>query len=150
MEYRTSFRSFLGSLVYDLSPAAIAALVMYFVGGSAPYLLWVASGLMLLFSLLLVLQSLVVFRNRLYLDEVGIAVAGLLSRRAMRWSEVTGATLRERKNAVSRTDRLLVLESRDRMLSYVTSTLSPPEEEAVLAEVGRRTRVVVYQDKPTI
>lgn len=151
MEYRPSAASFLGCLVYSLSPAGTAAAVLYFTGPNAGRWIWIPSALMGVFSALLVLQDIVVHLSRLHLDHVGIAVRGPLHAGSLAWSDVRQATLRERVNSVSRTDRLLVLEgSNGRMVNYPISVLSRPSEQKVLEALRSRTVLLTKQDQPSI
>jgi hypothetical protein len=150
MVYKPSLKSFATSLVYDISPAGSVALVTYFVGNTAGLVFTILSGAMVLFSVVLVLNSVAVHLRKLYVNERGIAVRGMLSETAIPWASINRAVLRERKNAITRTDRLLIIESSYDLLSYVISTLSPDEEEKVLAVVRGKTQVVVYHDPQAI
>lgn len=150
MEYRPSLASFLGSLLYRLSPAATAGLVLYLSGPAARTLIWVLSALMGLFAVFLGLQTVLVHLNRLFIDETGVQVRGPLSDIRSRWEDIHHATLRERENAVSRTDHLLILMGPKIYLNYPTSILSPQDEASVLEEVRKRKKLVVLQDRPTV
>lgn len=150
MEYKPSKKSFLGSFLYGLSPMIVAGIVMYFLAESAHFMMWVLSGVMILFSLYLSLQCIFVHMEKLYLEDDGIRTLGLLAKVAMRWSEIDSAVLRERNNAMSRTDNLLILESRDQKLIFNTSTLNPEDERQVLAKVREKTKLVIFKDKPSI
>jgi hypothetical protein len=150
MVYKPSIKSFVNGLPYDLSPLGSAALVMYFVGSSAGFLFKVLSGGMVLFSVLLVLNSLMVHLKRLYVNEIGIGIRSFGARTAIPWTDISSVVLRERQNAITRTDRLLIIESPQIAFGYVISTLSPNQEEEVLAAVRAKTQVVVYQDQQAI
>ena len=143
-------RAFFGSLFYGLSPALTAGIVLYFASGSAGWLLWILSGFMFLLALYLSVQCVFVHLNRLYLDDARIKTVNPLHTAELRWAEIVSATLRERVNSVSRTDRILILKSRRATLLFNTSTLSEPDETAVLAKVRAQTSLVVQRDKPTI
>lgn len=143
-------RAFCGSLFYSLSPALTAGIVLYFASGSGGWLLWIPSGFMFLLALYLSVQDVFVYLDRLYLDDARIRTANPLHTAELKWTEIVSATLRERVNSVSRTDRILILKSRRAELRFNTSTLSEPDETAVLAKVRAQTSLVVQRDKPTI
>lgn len=149
--YHPSLGSFLGSIAYGASPAATAGVVLYLRGPESGNLLWIASLLMGLFALVLCLQAVFVHLNRLEMNERGIGVADpLTGSRWMRWEDVVDATLRERRNPVSRTDHLLILRSRSTMINYPLSILSRGAEEHVLAELRARTKLITIQDRPAV
>ena len=150
MEYRPTFSSFAGSTLYGLSPAILAAIVIYFWGDSLRLIMWVLSGFMVLLSLFFFLQSIFVYLQKVYLDDYSISVSGPLMKISIRWEDIVSAVLRERENAMSRTDHLLVLKSAGNMLTYNTSTLSDEDDRKVLEIVGKKTNLVVQKDKPTI
>ena len=77
-------------------------------------------------------------------------VSGPLIKVSIKWEDIVSAVLRERENAMSRTDHLLVIKSTDKMLSYNTSTLSDEDDRKVIEIVGKKTNLVVQKDKPTI
>jgi hypothetical protein len=150
MVYKPSLKSFVASLAYGLSPLGSVALVMYFVGHTAGLIFKILSGVMVLFSLMNVLSSAMVHLRKLYVTEMGIGVRGILSKTGTSWPDISRVVLRERKNALTRTDRLLIIESPYGVVSYVISTLAPEQEEHVLATVRARTEVVVYHDPHAI
>jgi predicted Na+-dependent transporter len=150
MEYKPTFTSFMSSLLYDLSPAIIAAIVMYFIADSARWIMWVASWIMVAFSLYLLLQTTFVHMRRLYLDEECFRVSSPLSTVEIRWSDVFSAVLRERENVISRTDHFLILQSSRHVIGFNTSTLSKEDEKTVLEVVSRKTPFVIQMDKPAI
>jgi hypothetical protein len=150
-KFRPSFGSLLGSLAYAASPAIVVGVVHYLKGPNLGVLIWIASALMLIFAFVLCLQAVFVHLVRLEISPSGIRVAGGLSGvQWLRWEEIVEATLRERRNPVSRTDHLLILKSQRAMLNYPLSVLSQSDETAVLDELRRRTRLVVIQDRAAI
>lgn len=150
MDYRPSLDAFWGSFFFGLTPALTAGLFAYFAGGTAGAWFWVPSALMFLLSLYLSVQCVLVFMDRLHLDERLIRAAGPLHKVEITWGEVTGAVLRERANPVSRTDRMLVIRSRRDTLIFHTSTLSEADEEEVLKLVRARVSLTVQRDRPAV
>ena len=80
------------------------------------------------------------------------------------WTTLTSAALRQRRNYLSPTDRMLTLESAapefvqtNRQIEPTrfpfvlhTSTLKAVDEAAILLEVSRRCQVVKYEDEPAL
>lgn len=153
MEFKPSPRSFFGSLLLDFSPVIVAIIVTYFMYDSVAWkwLLWVADGFMALLSLFFLQQSIYVHLKKIYLDDHCIRTSSPLCVIELNWLNVTSAILRERINAMSRTDRLLMLQSNDgRILIYNTSTLNPEDEEIVLQKVREKTNLIVHRDSPSM
>src|ERR1044071_3424592 len=148
--YKPSLDSFCGSFFFGLTPALTAGLALYFVHESAGWLFWIPTGLMFLLSLFLSVQCVVVYLNRLQLDEERIRATGPLHSVEIRWSQVTGAVLRERVNPMTRTDHMLVIKSRGATLVFNTSTLSLADEAEVLRRVRDKINVTVQRDRPAI
>lgn len=151
MFYKSSFKSVVASALFALWPVGTAALVTFFLWNpDRKVLLFAIGGLQVLLSCFLLLQAVLVHCNKLWLDERVIRVTGPLTATQMGWAEIVSALLRERVNAISRTDRMLVLRSRNDQLIFNTSVLSPEDEEAVLQIIRARTQLVVQRDKPSI
>lgn len=151
MLYKPSFESIVRSTMFALWPVGTAALVTYFFWNpDRKVLLLTLAGLQVLLSGFLLLQAVLVHCNKLWLDERGIRVAGPIIATQMAWAEIASALLRERVNAVSRTDRMLVLRSKSNQLIFNTSVLNPRDEEAVLQAIRARTNLVVQRDRPSI
>lgn len=151
MLYKPSFKSLAASVLFALWPVGTAALITYFFWNpNRKVLLFALGGFQVLLSGFLLLQAVLVHCNKLWLDDGGVRVAGPLAATQMAWTEIASAILRERANAVSRTDRMLVLRSRRDQLIFNTSTLSPEDEEAALQIIRARTILVVQRDKPSI
>jgi hypothetical protein len=127
-----------------------AATAIYFFGDSGSRVLWIGGGIMAFFSLVLLVQAVFVHRQKIWIDERAIRVTGPTFDTRIEWSEIVNATIRERVNAISRTDRLLRIHSQDQQLIFNTSTLSSPDEEQLLDQIRCRTRLFVQRDKPTI
>lgn len=153
MEFRPSLKSFFGSLLWSFSPIIVAGIVTYFMYESVTWkwFLLASGGLMALLSLFLVTQSIYVHLNKIYLDDYCIRTSGPLCTIELRWQSIASASLRERVNAASRTDHLLILQDHNgRILSFNTSTLSPTEEGIVLRRVGEKTNLRVQRDSPSL
>ena len=149
--FRPSLRSFLASLAFAAIPAVIAVAVHHWLGSRMRVLVWIGSAVLVLMSFLYFVQAMSVHLIRLEISPEGIRrFGGPSGEHAMRWSEITEATLRERRNPVSRTDRLLILKSRDKMLNYPLSILSRADELKALEELNRRTKLLVIQDDPAV
>lgn len=148
--YKPTFTSFIGSFLYDISPAMTAAVITYFLSDSIHWTMWIASGLMIILSLYLITQSIFVHFRRLYLDDNFIGVSGPMLKVAIRWQDIISRELRERKNLMSRTDRLLVIKAADHVLLFNTSTLSKKDEDDVLKTVAGKGPLLIKKDKPTI
>jgi len=153
MKFNPSRKSFLGSLLWALSPVLVASIVTYFMYESITWkwVLWIANGFMVLLSLYLFTQSIFVHLQTLYLDDSCIRTSSLLCTIELKWQDINNALLRERVNTMSRTDHLLMLQSYDgHMLFFNTSTLSPKDEETVLEKVREKTTLPVHRDSPSL
>lgn len=149
--YRPSFRSFFGSLVFDSSPLLVVAAVYYFKGFHQGLLLGIVSAGMVLYSVFLVVQSCVVFLGRLEMSPVGIrSFTAFGPMPFIKWVDINYAMLRERQNPVSRTDRLLILQTPRAKMNFPVSILSREEEQEVIDEVKRRIHLVVTEDRPAV
>jgi len=147
--YRPTFASFLAALPISLSPAVVAAIIVWFLDpGTA---LKVVSALFALFALHNVIGDVFVHLGAIHVDERGIMMKGSLGDlRAIEWREVTGAVLRERENPITRTDRLLIIDSDDKRVMFNTNVLKPADEAALLAMVRRHAPLVVERDTPAV
>lgn len=150
MDFKPSFASFIRSVLYSLSPAITAAIMMYFLADSARFIVKILSGLMFLFSLYLLIQDFFVHLQRLYLDETRIRSKSLLTSITINWPDVVHAELRERENAISGTDHLLIIKSGYHQLVFNTSTLSKEHEKKVIEIVKQKCSLVIINDKPAI
>jgi hypothetical protein len=148
--FQPSWSAFLASMLLAFSPTIVAGLVLVLASSAMSWFGWVASGLMGLSTIYLVLQTLYVFTFRIYVDHRGLIVVGRLGRNGIEWHEVCQAVLRERVNAVSRTDHMLVLTGSDKNVVCHPSVLSPADEEQLLAFVREHVTVVVQRDRPTV
>jgi len=153
MEFKPHAKSFFSSLVWALSPVITASIVTYFIYDSAAWkwLLWVADGFMALLSLFLLQQNIYVHLQKIYLDDYCIKVSSPLCTTELKWQDIVDALLRERINAMSGTDHLLILRSYGgHMLLFNTSTLDLKDEEIVLKKVREKTDLKVQRDSPSL
>lgn len=153
MEFKPSLKSFLSSLLWDFSPIIVAGMVTYFMYDSVAWkwLLLAADGFMALLSLFLSVQNVYVHLQKIYLDNYYIRTLSPFYTIELRWPDIVSALLRERVNAMSRTDHLLVLQGRNgRMLTFNTSILNPEDEEIVLKKVREKTDLKVQRDGPSL
>lgn len=148
--FRPSLASFLGAAAYSLIPAATAGLGTYLLWEKRSTGLLVAGGLMAALSLFLLLQDVVVHLIQVEVDEGAISLIGPFGRSRMRWSEVEGAVLKERENAITRTDHLLILRSRTARIAFNASTLSEANEARFFDFMRQRINLVVERSKPSI
>jgi hypothetical protein len=112
--------------------------------------LLVAGGLMAALSLFLLLQDALVHLIWVEVDEAAISLKGPFGNSRLLWSEVAGAVLKERENAITRTDRLLILRSETERIAFNASTLSQVDEARLLDFVRQRINLVVERSKPSI
>jgi Bacterial PH domain len=150
LRFRPSLASFLGTAAYSLTPAATAGLGTFLLWEKRGTGLLVAGGLMAALSLFLLLQDALVHLIRVEVDETSISLVGPFGRSRLRWSEVAGAVLKERENAITRTDRLLILRSKTDRIAFNASTLSQVDEARLLDFVRQRINLVVERSKPSI
>lgn len=150
MKFRPTWSSFFGSLAISLSPAFTAGLVVFFLWDNAKTIVLIVSALMMIFSLILLLQDILVHLRSVYVDDNFIAVVGPLLRANIRWSELREMVLKERRNVMTRTDRLLVLYGPSCQVTYNTSTLSQNDERRLLEFIRSKGLLVVEQSKPSV
>lgn len=153
MEFKPCTKSFLNSLLLSLLPVTVAGIGTYFMYDSVTWkwLLWVADGFMGLLSLYLLMQSIHVHLQTLYLDDYCIRTSNPLCTIELEWQYIVNALLRERVNAISGTDHLLILQSHNgHMLLFNTSTLNPKDEDIVLQKVREKTNLKAQRDSPSI
>jgi hypothetical protein len=151
VRYHPTFRSFLSSISVSLSPAASAGFVVYVQWPEVGRILLFVSGLMGLFSVSLLLQDILVHLGTICVDDRGISLNGpLYVSPHVPWSNVRQATLRERRNALTRTDHLLIVEAAERSIVYPISVLSQSHEAQLLDVVRRHVPLVTHVDRATV
>ncbi|UCF67402.1 MAG: hypothetical protein JSV80_16785 [Acidobacteriota bacterium] len=148
--YRPSRSGLFRSVLFSLLPAGVAAVVVWLAGSHMNWMGWVASGLMGLLTLYLFLQTVFVFATKIACDERGLAVLAPLGAIGILWSDVKRAVLRERVNALSRTDHMLVLTGSAKEVVCNPSVLAPEDEQRLLDCVRAHVTVIVQRDKPSI
>lgn len=154
--YKPNTSSLLASFVWDFSPALIALIGYCFAheGASARGLGWlllVATVAMCLFSVFLLLQTIAVHLRSVTIWEDRISVTGLLGGTTIPFSSIAKAVLRERVNPVSRTDHLVLIQSRTgQLLTSNSSTLPPDDEDDFLTELRRHVDLQEVRDKPAL
>lgn len=122
----------------------------FFIWEEAGALMLIVGTLMGLLSLILLVQDVFVHLQRVYVDERCLTLVSPLGRQLIAWSDLTGAVLKERNNAMTRTDRLLLLQGQTSRVLFCPSTLSEIDEQRLLRFVRSKTVVVVEQSKPAI
>jgi len=150
MYYKPTIKSFFSSLVWNFSLAIAAAIITFFGYGTYPRIIIVLDVIVGIIVFVMLVQTIVVHCNKIYVDDACLMTSGLLNTTKMRWEEITSATLLERKNAMSRTDHLLILAGRNNLISYNTSVLSTQDEDTVLKKIMSKTNLVIKEDKPSI
>jgi hypothetical protein len=151
MKYHPTFRSFLSSAAVSISPTATAGVVVYIQWPDVGRILLLLSGLMGLFTAMLLLQDILVHLATISVDDRGISVQGPLRGSShVSWSNVRQTTLRERRNAVTRTDHLLIVEAGGHSVSYPTSALAESDEAQLLDVVRRHVPIVTRVDRAAV
>ena len=138
------------AFMWCLWPMLVAVIGTPFIYGKHPTITIIMDVVMVLLSSYLLLSTVLVMRTTIYVDDECIAVRSPLVSSRISWSEVTNAVLRERRNAVSRTDTWLTIKSPNNFLSCNPSALSLADEKAVLAKVRSKTELVVKQGPASI
>ena len=149
--FKPMWQSFFSiSFIWRISPACVAGIawILSPVSWHRSTGMPLMSALMVLLSLLLTLSEIQLFRQRVFLTEDGIGIQGP-GRTFARWSEVNRATIRERHNLLSRTDRLLFLFDREDRIrfGFATSVLRADNETNILMLVRRATLTTITFDK---
>jgi len=154
--YKPKASSLWASFVWDFSPALIALIGYGFAHGGASakglgWLVLVATVAMCLFSVFLLLQTIAVHLRSVTMGQDYICVTGLLGATTIPFSSIAKAMLRERVNPVSRTDHLVLIQSRTgQLLTFNSSTLPPDDEDDFLTELRRHVDLEVVRDKPAL
>jgi hypothetical protein len=134
-----------------MSPLASTAIVFYFKGHDVSVFLAILAVIAILFSAYAFYLTCGVYLQQLEVSPLGIRSFTPFGTGAlMEWGKINDAALRERRNPVTRTERLLILHSPYGMMTFPLSILSPKEEQEVIEEIKQRTRLVVIEDRPLI
>jgi len=154
--YKPKNSSLLTSFVWDIFPVLIALIGCHFMheGASSNGLEWlllVVTIAMCLLSVFLLIQTIAAHSQSVTLEEDRISITGFLGATAISFNSIDKAVLRERVNPVSRTDHLLIIQSRNgQFLTFNSSTLSPEDEEDFLTELRKHVDLEVVRDKPVL
>jgi len=149
--FRPTLWSFVHSSLYRMTPAMTGAAIVYFFYEKNGAIAVVTAVLSALFCIYLLLQTIVVHTQRIYLLDDAIVISGIGRPYGIPWSEVEKAVVRERHNLLSGTDKLLVIVSRQgAQMAYPVSILSRDAQKHVLREVRRRVPTSSVFDDPTV
>jgi len=146
--YRPSFRSLVASLAWAAAPLLGPIIIwVIFPAFLNNVIAWGLTGLMILYSMFLLIQALVVHCVRLTLNENGLS----FGRRTIQWSDINDAVMKERRNPVSRTDRVIMIRLHDgKVMNYNLSTLDPSDEDDAIRFIRGKIRLPVVQDRPAL
>jgi len=148
--FRPSRAAFFRSLLFAGSPAGLATITVLLAGQQMNWFGWVASGSMGVLTLYLGVQTVFVFSTRIAVDAKGLAILPPFGAIGIPWTHVERAVLRERVNALTSTDRMLVLTGAGKQVICHPSVLSPDDQERLLTLVRSQVEVIVQRDKPSI
>lgn len=149
--YKPTFRSFISSFFYRISPAFSAAVFTYLLYDKAKILVIIGDVVTGLFCLYMAIQTIVVHIQKITLLEEGILFSGFGRPYGFRWSYFEKADIRERRNLISGTDRVVILYTKKReRIPINTSTLSKKDEKKVLSEIRKRIPTSTFFDKGTV
>lgn len=150
MKFKPCLSSFFSSMLLAISLILTASIVTFFLVSKISWWLWVLDIIMCLFSLLLIAQAIYVHFQVLEIYDDFLILKTPLFAIQMHWHEIQSAVLRERKNAMSRTDRLLIVSSSKSMLNFNISTLNIVDEGKILKIVKSKIHLEIIQDSPCI
>lgn len=136
---------------FSLSPAVLGVAIALLLQERTGWWIWIPGSAGVLLALNSLISDVVVYSSRIILLDEGILTRRLGTTSAIPWPAVMSVALRERKNAVTRTDHLLLFKlTNGGHQSFCASTLPPEEEQDLLARIRERFPVSVFQDKPTL
>lgn len=149
--FKPTFRSFILSLLYRITPAFSAVIVTYFLYDKAKVFIIIVDVITGLFCLYMTLQTIMVHIQKITLLEEGILFSSFGRPFGFRWSDIEKADIRERRNILSGTDRLVILYTKKGdKIPINTSTLSKNNEKKVLSEIRKRIPTSTFFDKGTV
>lgn len=143
-------RSFLPSLLWSVSPAASVVLAGLVLGPEHRnrLIFQIPSALMILLAILLIIQDIVVHRQKLIILPEGLALSNGRSVHGVLWSDIDEIGIRERRNRISGTDRLISAKcASGRPFAYPISVLSQRDQEKILLAIRRKSRTKTDFDK---
>lgn len=148
---KPTFRSFILSTLYRLTPAMSAIVISIFLIEKAKVFVIIADVVTAIFCLYLLISTIFVHLQKIYLLDDGIVIERLQSRYGVRWEQIQKATVRERHNYLSGTDKLLILYGPHRpIIAYPISILSNSDQKKLLREVRRKIPTSTVFDSPTV
>jgi hypothetical protein len=104
--------------------------------------------MMLVFAIALIIQDIVVHRQKLILFSDGIAIWNGRVPYGTSWDDVHEVVIRERPNRFSGVDRLIQIKCKDgRTLAYPVSVLSRRDQDKVLLTVRSMATTKTHFDK---
>ena len=137
--FRPTLKSFLISLIYDLSPISVAIFGTVFIKGEITANHKISNIVMCIVSLILQLFSVYAHIYQISIQDHCIILKRFSKLYFISWTSIKQAVIRERKTFHKRNDRLLVLQLYNgNKVSYSTSTLSKQHENFVLLEIRKR------------
>ena len=149
--YKPSVRALPETLAYDLSPATLGVLGALLLRHRAGWLILVPSAVMVMMTVFCLVVTMHAFLSSVTVADDRLVFHRPWSRLTVAWGSVLAATIRERHNKVTRTDRMLVLQlANGEMVTYATSVLSPEDEAEFLEMVRARVRAATVRDRPSI
>lgn len=144
-------RSFFSSLLFDLSPCVVAAILTVFLIERMRIIVIIGDIISGLVALSALLTTISVHSRKVVVSESGLALCGLGGELSLAWSDVQKATLRERHNRFSGTDQLLVLTlNSGQMIPINPSVFSRSDRAFLIQEVRKRMPVAMHFDTPTV
>lgn len=147
MEFKSSFKGFIGASLYRISPFISVNVIVYFIQ-DVPVIMWVVYVITALYCLYQFIETVFVYLQRVRINETSIKLLNLVGEIQMRWDDIRYATLRERSHSYSRTSRLLhLVDSGEHAIGYFTSALSEEDESTLLEFIKSKVPLVIQQDR---
>lgn len=148
---KPTIRSFIYSFLYSLSPAIGAGIMTYILYEQSKTLVIFLDAIAGLFCIYLLVQTIFVHLKKISLLEDGIIITGIVRPYGLRWTDIEKATIRERHNLLSGTDKLLVLYTKQgNKMYYPISILSKRDENEISREVRKRVPTSSTFDKSSL
>ena len=148
--YKPTLRSFICSVGYLsilLLPPATVTYVYYHKSPTFVVTVDVLVGLVFIWQLW---STIIAHRNVVVVSYEGIGVRNMFAARFLEWESVKGALIRERHNKISRTDRLVKIESIDgEVLMFPLSVFSRAAEIEIMERLRRHAPTSTQIDPPS-
>ena len=145
--------SLVKSLAFDLSGPLLLALLAIF---GAEHTGWWGGSIAILFaiySLPNIFRTLRVHAWKVNFDQnrISVETPNPIERFSCEWNDISKATLRQRKNLISGTDRVLILENKKGETIWLNiSTFLPTQIETLMDTLRKHTIISSIHDDPTI